>query len=92
MELEIIWQEHELGDYPVIALTWEDATRGAPWDYVARCEEALTANGNGGELPHPWPNLYVVPEDDNEFANDYRNSETPQEPPALNAKESNGPH
>lgn len=29
MELEIIWQEHELGDYPVIALTWEDAMRGA---------------------------------------------------------------
>jgi hypothetical protein len=29
LELEIIWQEHELGDYPVIALTWQDATRGA---------------------------------------------------------------
>jgi len=26
MELEIVWQEHELGSYPVIALIWEDPT------------------------------------------------------------------
>jgi hypothetical protein len=89
MELEIVWQEHELGNYPTIGLVWDDPMRGAPSKYLSRCEEALTANGNGGELPHRWPNLSVAPEDDNEFADDYRNSETPQEPPALNAKEPN---
>jgi hypothetical protein len=34
---------------------------------IARYEAALTAYENGGELPHRWPNLCVVPEDDGEF-------------------------
>jgi len=42
MELEVLWQEHELGSYPTIVLSWEDGMRGAPWDYIERCEEALT--------------------------------------------------
>jgi hypothetical protein len=64
MELEIQWQDHELGSYPTIVLTWEDATRGAPSGYIARREATLTAYENGGELPHRRPNLCVVPEDD----------------------------
>jgi hypothetical protein len=54
MELEIVWQEHELGNYPVISLVWEDPFRGTPWNYIARCEAALTAYENGGELPPGW--------------------------------------
>jgi hypothetical protein len=46
MELEIQWQEHELGSYPTIVLTWEDGMRGAPWDYLEECEAALTAYEN----------------------------------------------
>lgn len=41
MKLTIRWAEHELGPYPIIALEWEDATRGAPWGYIAKCQEAL---------------------------------------------------
>ena len=41
MELELQWQEHELGSYPVIVLTWEDAMRGAPGEYLEKCESAL---------------------------------------------------
>jgi len=41
MELEVQWQDHELGSYPLIVLLWEDAMRGAPWDYISRCQEAL---------------------------------------------------
>jgi len=47
MELEVQWQEHELGEYPTIVLTWEDAMRGAPWEYLEKCEEALTGYENG---------------------------------------------
>lgn len=57
MELEIQWQEHDLGEYPTIVLTWEDAMRGTPWEYIARCEKALTAYENGEEPPtwtRPW--------------------------------------
>jgi hypothetical protein len=41
MELEIQWQEHELGSYPMIVLIWEDGMRGAPWEYLEKCENAL---------------------------------------------------
>lgn len=41
MELEVRWEEHELGGYPVIALTWEDAMRGAPDEYIEKCQQAL---------------------------------------------------
>lgn len=41
MELEVQSQEHELGSYHIIVLTWEDAMRGAPWEYIAKCEDAL---------------------------------------------------
>ena len=46
MELEVQWQEHELGGYPTIVLIWEDAMRGAPWDYIQGCEEALAEYEN----------------------------------------------
>jgi hypothetical protein len=54
MELEIVWQEHELGDDPSIGLVWNDPMRGRPWNYISRCEAALTAFENGGELPPGW--------------------------------------
>ncbi len=57
MELEIQWQEHDLGEYPTIVLIWQDAMRGAPWEYIARCEKALTALENGEKPPiwsRPW--------------------------------------
>jgi hypothetical protein len=28
MELEIVWQEYELGSYPTIGLVWDDPMRG----------------------------------------------------------------
>lgn len=43
MDLEVQWQETDAGSYPTIVLSWEDAMRGAPWGYIQRCEEALTA-------------------------------------------------
>ena len=42
MELGVQWQEHELGEYPTIVLAWEDAMRGAPREFIEKCEEALT--------------------------------------------------
>ena len=32
--------------YPTIVLTWEDSMRGAPWEYLERCEGALTKYEN----------------------------------------------
>jgi len=64
MELQMVLREHELGNYPVIGLVWEDAMRGAPWNYIARCEAALAAYENGGELPPGWTMPPVRSEDD----------------------------
>src|SRR5216683_282111 len=50
MELEVQWQEHDLDEYPTIVLTWEDAMRGAPWEYIEKCEEALTEHKTGEEV------------------------------------------
>ena len=50
MELDVQWQEHELGEYPAIVLAWEDAMRGAPWDYIQKCQDALAVI-DGAEPP-----------------------------------------
>ena len=51
MELEVQWQDHELGSYPLIVLTWEDAMRGAPGKYLSKCEAALFEFENGEPMP-----------------------------------------
>lgn len=80
MELEVQWQEHELGSYPLIVLAWEDAMRGAPWNYIARCEAALAAFENGGELPPGWTMPPVRSEDDDPNE-PFDPDEPPPEPP-----------
>jgi hypothetical protein len=39
-ELEVVWHEHELGDYPMVGLIW-DGPSYAPWEYISRAERAL---------------------------------------------------
>jgi len=39
MELEVQWQEHELGSNPNIVLLWEDAMRGTPWNDLESCRK-----------------------------------------------------
>jgi hypothetical protein len=87
MELEIQWQDHELGSYPVIALVWDDDTRGAPSNYLSRCEAALAAFENGGELPPGWYMPQVRSEDDDPNE-PFNPDEAPPEPPeTLNVLE-----
>src|SRR5258708_15013932 len=62
MDLEVVWQDLELGSYPVIALVWDDDTRGAPSNYLSRCEAALTAFENGGR-PSSSPVVPPPPSD-----------------------------
>jgi hypothetical protein len=39
-ELDIIWHEHDVGEYATIGITW-DGFGDAPWDYISRAESAL---------------------------------------------------
>ena len=81
MELEVQWQEHELGSYPTIVLLWEDATRGAPWNYLERCRVALTAHENGGQLPLGWSMPPVCSEDDDSDSAPFDPDKPPPDPP-----------
>lgn len=81
MELETVWQEHELGNYPIIGLVWEDPMRGAPWNYISRCETALVAFENGGELPPGWTMPPVRSDEDDAFDEPFDPDEPPPEPP-----------
>lgn len=40
-ELGIMWNEHELGDYPSIGLLWPESIREPPMDYVCLCSDLL---------------------------------------------------
>jgi hypothetical protein len=81
MELEMVWQDHELGQYPVIGLVWDDPMRGTPWNYISRCEAALTAFENGGELPPGWTMPPVRSED--ELNEPFGPDKPPPEPPDI---------
>jgi len=81
MELEVQRQEHELGSYPLIVLTWEDGMRGAPWNYISRCETALTAYENGEELSQSWS---MTSDDDSEGAPFDPEKALPDPPDNLN--------
>lgn len=39
-ELNILWHDHELGQYASVGLTWEGSGE-APWDYISRADDAL---------------------------------------------------
>jgi hypothetical protein len=45
-DLDIMWHDHELGNYPTIGLLWKDPQTDAPWKYISRCETALDAFNN----------------------------------------------
>jgi len=51
-ELELRWQEHELGSYPVVILSWEDGMRGAPAKYLSKSQDALFEFEYGEPPPH----------------------------------------
>jgi hypothetical protein len=40
-DLDILWHDHELGNYPTIGLLWNEPQTDAPWDYISQCETAL---------------------------------------------------
>jgi hypothetical protein len=41
--LKIMWHEHDLGTYPSLGVYYEG---DPPWDYINRCEAALTTLNN----------------------------------------------
>ena len=40
-EFDIMWHEHELGEYPSLGLYWGAGHNDAPWDFISKCEKIL---------------------------------------------------
>jgi len=74
-------QEHEPGSYPNIVLLWEDAMRGTSWNYLERCQVALTAYENCCELPPGWSMPPVWSEDDDSDNAPFDPDKAPPDPP-----------
>ncbi len=82
IEVEIVWQDHELGQYPVIGLVWEAPMRGVPWNYISRCAAALAAYQNEGKLPPGWV-MPSVHSDDDDLDGRFDPDKPPPEPPEI---------
>jgi len=62
-ELEVVWNEHELGAYPTIGLSWE-GLRAPPRDYLRRAEHALERLNAAVEWSAIEPQEDIADEDD----------------------------
>ena len=60
-------------------MTWEDPFRGVPSNYVSRCEAALAAYENDGELPPGWT-MPPVRDDDEDIEEEPFDPKKPPEP------------
>lgn len=41
-ELAIRWNEHEMGSYPTLGVSFTDTMEEPPWDYISKAENLLT--------------------------------------------------
>jgi hypothetical protein len=64
-ELEIIWHEHDLGEYATIGVTW-DGPYDAPWDYVQNAQDALIRFDQGVNWSEIVPNEEPQTDDENQ--------------------------
>lgn len=65
--LEILWQQHDLGEYATVGITW-DGPCEAPWDYISRAEDALERFDQAVSWSDLAPDLREPENDDIEIA------------------------
>jgi len=41
VDVQVTWEDHELGSYPVISVVWDDYTIEYPDEYIEKCMEAF---------------------------------------------------
>jgi hypothetical protein len=41
IDVQVTWEDHELGSYPVISVVWDDSTTEYPDEYIGKCMEAF---------------------------------------------------
>jgi hypothetical protein len=41
VDVQMTWEDHELGSYPVISVVWDDSVTGCPDEYIGKSIEAF---------------------------------------------------
>jgi len=41
VDVQVAWEDHELGSYPVISVVWDDYITDYPGKYIGKCIEAF---------------------------------------------------
>jgi len=41
VDVQVTWEDHELGSYPVISVVWDDSITEYPDEYIGKCMEAF---------------------------------------------------
>ncbi len=41
VDVQVTWEDHELGSYPVISVVWDDYIMDYPGEYIVKCIEAF---------------------------------------------------
>jgi hypothetical protein len=46
-KVEVMWHEHDLGEYPTVGVFWGPPATEPPWAYISLCETALERFNSG---------------------------------------------
>jgi hypothetical protein len=41
VDVQVTWEDHELGSYPIISVVWDDSITEYPDEYIGKCMEAF---------------------------------------------------
>jgi hypothetical protein len=41
VDVQVTWEDHELGSYPVISVVWDDYITNYPGEYIGKCIQAF---------------------------------------------------
>jgi hypothetical protein len=41
VDVQVTWEDHELGSYPIISVVWDDSIFEYPDEYIGKCMEAF---------------------------------------------------
>lgn len=54
VSVEVSWEDHELGSYPVISVVWDDFTVEYPDEYIGKCIDAYERFEFPEEIYERW--------------------------------------
>jgi hypothetical protein len=60
VDVQITWEGHELGSYPVISVVWDDSITEYPDEYIGKCMEAFERFDLPEEIREQYQVLFDV--------------------------------